>query len=755
MFNISNSADMDVNDSFGTFDDVSSALLGPNEMDLQFLNSIPISLDQNVGLEPAAVQALSGGGVNGDINGSQTVQNIQTCQTFSNGFVDPQTFLNSFVGAPMDSQGQMETPPQTVSPQALICQSSSVNPQTFESTQMFDFGNQIQPTQVQQFQPQLQTQPQAFTTPDLLLQQSVDFGITGFDQFSEGFGQSFNSTFPEIDNQVQPVAEYPIQPLFNNQVQPQLEYPVQTQLGNQVQTQPGNRVQAQNQVQLGSVSPAKPQLENAQSQPENSKLVLPSIPTVNPICTPSRFQNWEPEMEFYVPLRFSPNNKEDMDKYKSIIQRDFDKIQCESELVRELLYALFPNPYPSMFDVAAQEESPTKEKPHQYRYTWGRKDDVYSSMWYRIDTLGAEREGGERYCALCKSWHKTRNHSWANHQSSVHGISAVTKSIYPFPTGVILDGKSVEPDRSKKPRSEQELKLKGWCRKCNSFVHLFNKQSGGKYTTWFRHQDAHFRQEMQEKRGGKIHTPNNPRNSKKRNIAQTSSGESTPKTQSASPSSSKSSEPAAEPANVESANEIISAQLNLKRRRVEREDKGKEKEEEEDKGKEKEEDEEEVVEVQQVEPVEPEQQVIEIADDTPATNDTTNEDEDEDDYFSEDTIGNLIDEIEAEDEANEAKEAEADETTQTPDNADNADNADNPENPATVIATDTFGDTKDPIADNNKPSPANTEETVVETDSVPPVPTIDFTQNPFICDFDEADMFNMGIDMSGLNEIQM
>lgn len=731
MFN-PNSFNMDVNDTFGTFDDVSSALLEPQEMDFQFLNSIPVSNEHSLGFEPAAVQALSG--VNGDVNGLNGLNGSQPCQTFptfSNASSDPQNLSNTFVDS---SMAHFEVPSQTVSPQALLYQSQTFDPQTSVSTQTYNAGfqtlpgEQIQPHHLLPAQPGqlIPAQPQIFTTPDLLLQQPIHFSSTDFEQsFDLDLQSDLRSLFGVVPSQI------------GSQVQPVIECSLQTQPVNQVQPQVEGQ-SLENPVQMLPTPP----LENF--EPEKLQIPPPPLDLVNPIVEPTEFETWESSMEFYAPLRFSPNNKDDMDKFEAMIQKDFDKIQCESELVRNLLYSIFPNPYTSMFNVAAQEKSPEKEKPDRYRYTWGRKDDVYSSMWYRIDTKGAEREGGERYCALCKSWHKTRNHSWANHQSSVHGISAVTKSIYPFPTGVVLDPKSMVPEQSSRKKSlePQGPKLKGYCRKCNGFVHLYNKQNGGKYTTWFRHQDAHFRQEMQEKRGGKIHTPNNPRNSKKRKLDESPKASSSQSSsQSKSPSKSSS-----ESANVESANEIISVQLNLKRRRVAGDSKGKEKGEEQQ---------------------DDNQTNIDTGEEVEAV-----EGDDDEGHFSEDTIGNLMEQIEAE----EAEEAESDESESY---SNEADKTPTPDNSDTVITTST-SDTKEAVVEklspipeevtDDKPSPTNTEETVGDSETVvgsatvdstmvdsqtidsETAPAIDFTQNPFLCDFDETHMFN--INMSGLGEMQ-
>ncbi|KAG5356469.1 hypothetical protein CJU90_1806 [Yarrowia sp. C11] len=224
----------------------------------------------------------------------------------------------------------------------------------------------------------------------------------------------------------------------------------------------------------------------------------------NPVCSKEHFQDFEHESDLSRSMPYAAHDEALALKFMSRIERDFAKIQCESDNVRGMLQTTYANPYANLFDISVQEQEHNDDDKHLYRYSSGRKDDVYSSIWYRNLIGGNERDGGERYCAPCNQWHNTRNHAWANHKTSVHGISAVTKSLYPFPSGVILDKKS--------------SKLKGKCSKCQKFVPLYIKKVGTVWTTWFRHQDAHIRKEMQDRRGGKIVTPNNPRNSKKRKI---------------------------------------------------------------------------------------------------------------------------------------------------------------------------------------------------------------------------------------------
>ncbi|KAG5358590.1 hypothetical protein CJU89_5212 [Yarrowia sp. B02] len=228
----------------------------------------------------------------------------------------------------------------------------------------------------------------------------------------------------------------------------------------------------------------------------------PFIHTTNRVCCKSEFQDFEHETNLSVTMPYAAHDTLLAQKLMDRIHRDYASTQCESEAVRGILLTTYPNPYTNIFDISVQEKGHDDKDKHLFRYTWGRKDDIYSSVWYRNLIGGNERDGGERYCAPCNEWYNTRNHAWANHQTSVHGISAVTKTIYPFPSGVILDKKT--------------QKLKGWCPKCQDFVHLYIKKVGTVWTTWFRHQDAHIRKEMQDRRGGKICTPNNPRNSKKR-----------------------------------------------------------------------------------------------------------------------------------------------------------------------------------------------------------------------------------------------
>lgn len=235
--------------------------------------------------------------------------------------------------------------------------------------------------------------------------------------------------------------------------------------------------------------------------PENGSQLI--VHSTNPICGRSEFQDFKHETDLSCTMPYAAHDTQLAHELLSRIARDYANIQCESESVRGILLSTYANPYTNLFDVAVQEQSHDDDDKHLYRYTCGRKDDIYSSVWYRNLIDGNERDGGERYCSPCNQWYNTRNHAWANHMTSVHGISAVTKTIYPFPSGVIL-GKS--------------NKLKGWCPKCQEFVHLYIKKVGTVWTTWFRHQDAHIRKEMQDRRGGKICTPNNRRNSKKRSF---------------------------------------------------------------------------------------------------------------------------------------------------------------------------------------------------------------------------------------------
>ncbi|KAG5361829.1 hypothetical protein CJU90_3284 [Yarrowia sp. C11] len=226
----------------------------------------------------------------------------------------------------------------------------------------------------------------------------------------------------------------------------------------------------------------------------------------HPICSREEFFHFEHETDLSRAMSYAAHDEVLAHNIMSKIKRDFSKIQCESESVRGILLTTYGNPYTNLFDISVQEQEHNDEDKHLYRYTYGRKDGVYSSIWYRNLIDGNERDGGERYCAPCNEWHNTRNHAWANHQTSVHGISAVTKSLYPFPSGVVLDKKS--------------NKLKGYCPKCDQYIHLYIKKVGTVWTTWFRHQDAHIRKEMQDRRGGKIVTPNNRRNSKKRKLVE-------------------------------------------------------------------------------------------------------------------------------------------------------------------------------------------------------------------------------------------
>lgn len=237
--------------------------------------------------------------------------------------------------------------------------------------------------------------------------------------------------------------------------------------------------------------------------PHVQNLVAP-VHSTNPVCCKTEFRDFEHQTNLSSVMPYAAHDTQLAHNLMSRIEQDYASIQCESETARDMLLSTYANPYLNIFDISVQEMGHDDDDKHLYRYTYGRKDDIYSSIWYRNLIDGNERDGGERYCAPCDQWYNTRNHAWANHMTSVHGISAVTKTVYPFPSGVVVD--------------KRTHKLKGWCPKCEEYVHLYIKKVGTVWTTWFRHQDAHIRKEMQDRRGGKISTPNNPRNSKKRAI---------------------------------------------------------------------------------------------------------------------------------------------------------------------------------------------------------------------------------------------
>lgn len=288
-------------------------------------------------------------------------------------------------------------------------------------------------------------------------------------------------------------------------------------------------------------------------------------PRAHPLADPSQVERIRQRTPLIKDLFYSchAKHRKQVANIVKFLEQDFMQIQVTSERARRVLVTHFRNPYLVLFDHMLRQTKPTMVDPHIYQYVESAMDNVYLSAYYRVEAKRGpskktaageggedgysyapdEKDIGERYCGICDKWFKTRNHNWASHMTSTHGVCSATKSIYPFPVAVILGVPSTtqkedelvvyqkisfvtNPDgdlqiqNDSQPRHhllpDKDIKLSGLCAICCHYVPLYCKRGATVWTTWFRHQDKHIREFNQERNGGVAVNLNNPRNNKTR-----------------------------------------------------------------------------------------------------------------------------------------------------------------------------------------------------------------------------------------------
>lgn len=282
-----------------------------------------------------------------------------------------------------------------------------------------------------------------------------------------------------------------------------------------------------------------------------------SRPKAHPMILPEEAVRWRHRTIVVRDLFYSckDRHQQRVQMLVSYLEEDFMKIRVTSERAKQILIHKYKNPYLPLFDHIARQVMPEYECPELFQYLLSAMPNVYLSAYYRVEGKKNrkpvedgvyhpdEKDVGERFCGICNKWFKTRNHNWASHMTSAHGICSATKSIYPLPLAVILGFPSLTQKEDElikiqelkfKPNShgdmhivndnrpqhhllpDKEIKLSGLCSVCWHYIPLYTKRGATVWTTWFRHQDKHIRQMNQERQGGVGTNRNNPRNNKRR-----------------------------------------------------------------------------------------------------------------------------------------------------------------------------------------------------------------------------------------------
>jgi hypothetical protein len=308
------------------------------------------------------------------------------------------------------------------------------------------------------------------------------------------------------------------------------------------------------------LEPLSPQelrrLEQLEEENEND---YSNFPWAHRLVSLTQLERWKQRTHIVGELFYSsrPIHARQIRNIVRFLEDDFMHIKVTSLRAREVLREHFKNPYVTLFDHLQRQRVPEQRNPHIYQYVESIMDNVYLSAYYRVEAkkgtrkldgpggeyIPDEKDIGERYCGICDKWFKTRNHNWASHMTSTHGVCSATKSIYPFPLAVILgipsttqkeDGLVVHQNiifetnsdgdlqiqNESQPRHhllpDKDIKLSGLCPICCHYVPLYCKRGATVWTTWFRHQDKHIREFNQERNGGVAVNHNNPRNNKTR-----------------------------------------------------------------------------------------------------------------------------------------------------------------------------------------------------------------------------------------------
>ncbi|ANB14998.1 hypothetical protein AWJ20_2617 [Sugiyamaella lignohabitans] len=84
-------------------------------------------------------------------------------------------------------------------------------------------------------------------------------------------------------------------------------------------------------------------------------------------------------------------------------------------------------------------------------------------------------EDNHGWCEVCGKWLQLRNHTYAHHFKSVHGISQRTKSTVTLPK--VIRG-----------QAGNDKKMQGYCEPCQCWIDLHHRRNGQRWQTWYIHQ---------------------------------------------------------------------------------------------------------------------------------------------------------------------------------------------------------------------------------------------------------------------------
>lgn len=99
-------------------------------------------------------------------------------------------------------------------------------------------------------------------------------------------------------------------------------------------------------------------------------------------------------------------------------------------------------------------------------------DNLYDPVFIRRLPSDEDNCG---WCEICGLWLQLRNHTYAHHFKSLHGVSQRSKSTVKLPR--IIRGEAGD-----------DRKMQGFCELCNSWIDLHHRRDGKRWQTWYIHQ---------------------------------------------------------------------------------------------------------------------------------------------------------------------------------------------------------------------------------------------------------------------------
>jgi hypothetical protein len=107
-------------------------------------------------------------------------------------------------------------------------------------------------------------------------------------------------------------------------------------------------------------------------------------------------------------------------------------------------------------------------------------DNLYDPVFIRRLPSDEDNCG---WCDVCGVWLQLRNHTYAHHFKSLHGISQRSKSTVRLPR--IIRGEAGD-----------DKKMQGFCEPCGVWIDLHHRRDGKRWQTWYIHQfQAHHKDE--------------------------------------------------------------------------------------------------------------------------------------------------------------------------------------------------------------------------------------------------------------------